>query len=217
MELNTLLLAGLLGMVGQMIRIVVGLKSMVDQANALDKSPKDLFQGSRLIMSLMMGFATGVVAALTLGLVSKEIAQGDAIKLIALGYAGVDFLEGFISQYLTPGGGTVAEEIKKQAAQSPLPGPNVGARAKADPEKWLREFIVLGPNDDLDKTTLGDKGFSTPYALQGLTNKINAYIGALSVDSRYNLRYNELTSDMTIGQVVTIISGHLIAAGVSVA
>jgi hypothetical protein len=54
-----LLLAGLLGMVGQGVRAVVGLKKLNEDAAAQGVSSADLFIAARLIVSLLIGFIAG--------------------------------------------------------------------------------------------------------------------------------------------------------------
>jgi putative chitinase len=106
--LKALLLAGLMGMVGQGARAIVGLKSMTDQAAAQGLDQNDLFRAARLLVSLMIGFVSGVAAAFLLG-IDKVVAVTAAnnqvlLGLAAAGYAGTDAIEGFISRYL-PGQG----------------------------------------------------------------------------------------------------------------
>jgi hypothetical protein len=62
--LEVLLLSGVMGLLGQGARTVIGLKSMTDDAKALNVTPNDLFQAARLLTSLMIGFLVGVAAAL---------------------------------------------------------------------------------------------------------------------------------------------------------
>ena len=101
--LVTLLLGGLMGLLGQGARAVVGLKGMVDEANAQNLSASDLFQAARLLTSLFIGFLAGLAAAL-ISMRSGIVAPTwDALLgFAAAGYLGTDFLEGFISKYLTP-------------------------------------------------------------------------------------------------------------------
>ncbi len=62
--LMALVLAGLLGMLGQGVRALAGLKKMNDDAGKQDADSADLFIASRLIVSLLIGFLAGVAAAL---------------------------------------------------------------------------------------------------------------------------------------------------------
>lgn len=98
----TLILGGFLGMIGQGIRVVAGLKKVNDQASAEGKSFSMLFQGSTLGLSLLIGFIAGTLAIIgvtggtTLGNPTKEL----IVTIIGAGYAGTDFIEGFIKKKL---------------------------------------------------------------------------------------------------------------------
>jgi hypothetical protein len=100
--LLALILAGILGMVGQGIRAVAGIKKMNDDAQAKGISPSQAFSPSWFFVSLMIGFIAGVVAGLALG-VSKILKAPDDFQLLlgiaAAGYTGTDFIEAFASQY----------------------------------------------------------------------------------------------------------------------
>ena len=51
-----LILGGILGMVGQGARVVVGLKKLNDKANQQNQEFSDIFKTSTLVLSLMNGF-----------------------------------------------------------------------------------------------------------------------------------------------------------------
>jgi putative chitinase len=95
-----ILLGGLLGFSGQVIRVVVGMKKMYDKTRdtTTPSAPEQKsFETQRLVISLIIGFVAGVLAALALNIkdvpnVTKEMASG----IIAAGYAGADFIEGFM-------------------------------------------------------------------------------------------------------------------------
>src|SRR5262249_13846145 len=102
----TILLGGLMGLFGQGIRAVIGLKTMVDYASDQRTSESDLFSAARLIISLVIGFLAGIAATLTLGIKTLMDNAGDLHTLLgiaAAGYAGTDAIEGFISKYLPNG------------------------------------------------------------------------------------------------------------------
>lgn len=116
-----IILGGLMGLVGQVARVVIGLKGMSDNAKAQGLSSSDLFEAGRLVTSCLIGFAVGIAAALitfhggdtnNIPAITWDI----LLAWIAAGYAGTDFLEGFISQYLPQGGA---------AAKAPPPTPTV--------------------------------------------------------------------------------------------
>jgi hypothetical protein len=94
-----LLLAGLLGMLGQGVRSLAGLKKMNDAAVQQNASSADLFVAARLIISLLTGFLAGVAAGLALGLdklLGISASNMDVMfGIAAAGYAGTDFIEAF--------------------------------------------------------------------------------------------------------------------------
>lgn len=91
-------LAMLLGVVGQGARTVVGIKKAMDEAKATEKT--SWFDSQRLVLSIFigliagglagLGFATGTLTSETM--LSREI----LIAIFAAGYAGTDFIEGFM-------------------------------------------------------------------------------------------------------------------------
>lgn len=100
--LEVLLLGALMGILGQGARSIIGLKGMVDDAKALNLSPTDLFEAARLITSFLIGFLVGLAAALVYikNYGAAEPSWHTLLGFVAAGYAGTDFLEGFIAQYL---------------------------------------------------------------------------------------------------------------------
>lgn len=96
----------LLGMMGQGARVVVGLKKAYDDAQAQNQSFKDeVFDGQKLGISLFIGALAGGLGVITLASFgnsddfTKNI-HDIALKLLAIGYAGTDFIEGIIQKYL---------------------------------------------------------------------------------------------------------------------
>jgi hypothetical protein len=100
--LSALLLAGLMGMVGQGARTVVGLKKLHDFNATQAPDQATTFLASRLVISLIIGFIAGVLAALAVGLDKLAGPAGAAVEVLlglaAAGYAGADFIEGFMSK-----------------------------------------------------------------------------------------------------------------------
>ncbi|MFZ2029413.1 MAG: hypothetical protein WAU68_03815 [Vitreimonas sp.] len=97
--LTALILAGLLGMLGQGVRAVVGLKKLHDLATERDADPADLFIAAKLLISLMIGFLAGIVAGLSVGIsriTHLSAADSDTmLGLAAAGYVGADVIEAF--------------------------------------------------------------------------------------------------------------------------
>lgn len=110
--LQAILLGGLLGMVGQAIRTIVGIKKENDATNERARASGqtsvnyyDSLSGKRITISLLIGFATGVLAYLSLTAEPgheflANPTKSHVLGIIAAGYAGVDFIEGFMNKYL---------------------------------------------------------------------------------------------------------------------
>jgi hypothetical protein len=99
--LNTLviiLLGAILGMVGQGIRVIVGIKKVGDEAVKTGTAQKELIQTQQLALSLFIAFAIGAIAGVlaAVGSTNVEFNNSTIIAFIAAGYAGTDFIEGFI-------------------------------------------------------------------------------------------------------------------------
>lgn len=127
--IEKILLGGLLGLLGQGIRMAIGLKKLSD-ANAQTNNKEDL-NGGRLMVSLFIGFLAGALYVLVNGFSDQpDVQDGEYIgnqfvfTVIAAGYAGSDFIEGLFSTYIakmpmaSSGGGGVAV-----AATSPVVTP----------------------------------------------------------------------------------------------
>jgi hypothetical protein len=90
--LSQIALGTLLGLMGQGIRVVIGLKKQSDEAAAAGKKRADNFDVVRLCLSLAIGAIAGSVSAIILmgTVVDKEF----LLTIITSGYAGTDFVEG---------------------------------------------------------------------------------------------------------------------------
>jgi uncharacterized membrane protein YoaK (UPF0700 family) len=98
--LSYLILGGILGAVGQGIRVIVGLKKQYDEALQLKVSMKEMFDAKRLFVSLLIAFIVGAIAGI-LGVINyfgKTVTKEFIITLIGIGYAGTDFIEGFVKK-----------------------------------------------------------------------------------------------------------------------
>lgn len=91
--LTLILLGGILGMAGQGIRVIVGIKK-VNDANDSDNPLK--YQ--RTIMSLFIAFSIGGIAGVlaAIGSIESPIDKATIIAFLTAGYAGTDFIEGFM-------------------------------------------------------------------------------------------------------------------------
>jgi len=103
--IEKILLGGLLGLLGQGIRMAIGLKKLSD-ANA-QKDVKEELNGGRLMVSLFIGFVAGALYILVNGFQDNpDVQNGEYIgnqfvfTVIAAGYAGSDFIEGLFNTYI---------------------------------------------------------------------------------------------------------------------
>lgn len=97
--LFSLCVGGLLGLAGQAIRAVVGIKKTFDNPEVTVKNFSENFEGKRFFISLLIGFTAGMLTILLVdhtqykeAMPPNEIISG----IIAAGYSGTDFIEGFI-------------------------------------------------------------------------------------------------------------------------
>jgi len=93
-----ILAGGMLGVIGQTIRMIIGLKKWYDDKSR-NPGSAPAFDLRRLLISLLIGFVAGALGALVyknpVDLQHKE----SLIALIGIGYAGVDFIEGIMLKY----------------------------------------------------------------------------------------------------------------------
>ena len=100
--LVAIILGGVLGLVGQALRAIAGLKKMHDTAAMPSQVPAAPFNASELFVSLLIGFVAGVAAILATQDLTKPMTVGltAALGIMAAGYAGTDFIEAFMKKYL---------------------------------------------------------------------------------------------------------------------
>lgn len=98
--LTTLALGGLLGALGQVVRVTVGLKKLGEEAQLAGKERSDLFSTARLLVSLAIGFTAGAIAALLAEINFTGIEPKVLMPFVAAGYAGTDFIEGVMSKFV---------------------------------------------------------------------------------------------------------------------
>jgi hypothetical protein len=93
-------LGALMGVVGQGIRVTVGLKKASDRAAELGQKFTDAIDPARLLVSLLIGAVAGVMAAIVTLSPTSAIERDALLALAAAGYSGTDFIEGFMARYL---------------------------------------------------------------------------------------------------------------------
>ena len=96
----TLILGGILGIIGQGIRMVMGLKKASDQASTEGKNLAASFESGRLMLSLLIGFIAGALAIIGVAGTAEAATPSKQliVTIIGAGYAGTDFIEGFIKK-----------------------------------------------------------------------------------------------------------------------
>jgi hypothetical protein len=124
--LLVILLGGVAGSVGQGLRMVVGLKKHSEEVAS--DGPAS-FDGARLLMSLFIAFTAGAVAAITTISDAVNVTPQQFVALAGAGYAGTDFIEGFVSHGSVPMTSTAkpASAAPTVSTASPPPAPSPAA------------------------------------------------------------------------------------------
>ena len=117
--LLALLLCGFLGVLGQGVRAVVGLKN-AGSLNSTTPSEQAVFSLAYLALSLLIGFIAGVLAGIALNLQTIiSVDPGNWKMLLGIagsGYIGADFIENAMSVVIP---GTKPARITRVAAPAP--------------------------------------------------------------------------------------------------
>jgi hypothetical protein len=127
--LSFVVLGVVIGAAGQSARVVVGIKAEMDKAGADGKKWDEWFDGKQLIVSLMLGGIAGLIYSISLmgAAVDKQFLIGG----LAAGYAGADFIEGFMTRFLgnssvpspAPGSGPALQTPSQPQTRPPAPAP----------------------------------------------------------------------------------------------
>jgi hypothetical protein len=98
--LMQILAGGMLGILGQGLRAVAGMKKVNDAAAACGKSFGDVFDMSRFVISLFIGFTAGALALVLAetSVADLKIDKAQITAIIAAGYAGTDFIQAFLAK-----------------------------------------------------------------------------------------------------------------------
>ena len=99
LSLEGITLAALLGLAGQAIRVIPGIRKTAQDARERGQHLADAFCGLELWLSLVYGAAAGVLAAIALAPEKLSSVSSDtALQLLGAGYVGSDFVEGLIGR-----------------------------------------------------------------------------------------------------------------------
>jgi hypothetical protein len=113
----------ILGAAGQGARAIVGLKKTSDEAKAKNTSFATLFDPGQLLVSLLIGAIAGVFAALAMwDKMGNPESRQTLLALVAAGYAGADFIEGFMRNEASPSnkpGAAAATPLHKGLGNQP--------------------------------------------------------------------------------------------------
>jgi uncharacterized membrane protein YeaQ/YmgE (transglycosylase-associated protein family) len=121
--LQLILVGGIAGAAGQTARAIVGLKKLIDDANATNTSPLQQFVPARLIVSLLIGFVAGVLAAVTMDTnQATNLQTASIVAFAAAGYMGTDFIEGIIGRFLPGSSVPTAAGGERNQSSASLPG-----------------------------------------------------------------------------------------------
>lgn len=95
--LQGLLLACLLGFLGQGLRVMAGLKKVHDEAAAKDSSVGSELDLGRLLVSLLIGMVASGTSFLLMDIdVTQPLSRDTLLSLLGIGYAGTDAIEALI-------------------------------------------------------------------------------------------------------------------------
>jgi hypothetical protein len=95
-----LVIGTVIGVLGQGIRVVVGIKKKLDIASATGESKKQWFDWGRLLISLGIGGIAGFLGALTLW--ELNVDRTFLFTMLGAGYSGTDFIEGLMKTEPVP-------------------------------------------------------------------------------------------------------------------
>jgi hypothetical protein len=98
---GNVLFAAFLGVVGQLVRVVAGLKKESDQASATGQTLAARFNSQELFTSLGIAVAVGTIAGVLSALqATAPINKATMLADLGAGYSGTDFIEAFMKKTL---------------------------------------------------------------------------------------------------------------------
>ena len=126
--LQLIALGGVVGALGQGVRMVAGFKKLHDASSGSSLAMSDLIVTHRMLVPLGIGFIAGALAAASTVSNLGQISGQQILAIAAAGYAGADFIEGFMSRVAPAADVPAGEEgvgvaASSRPAQSPAPVP----------------------------------------------------------------------------------------------
>ena len=169
---SALVLGGILGMIGQGLRVIVGLKKLYDAMETTTDGAPSKFDSRRLWLSLFIGFIAGsfgMILKIDYEAVSTMVMNKEfMISIVAIGYMGVDFIEGVMKNYLVKFERNLdapmpTKQQPNQPQYQPQPAPviNTPVNVKVDGNV----IVGVGPDGDLpvmDSPIDGNVQFNIP-------------------------------------------------------
>jgi hypothetical protein len=151
--LTNVLGGGVLGLLGQGVRIAIGLKKLNDdnKMKAVQNVPTEPFNAGRLVVSLFIGFVAGAFGMLTKNPAAGtggDLSTESIVTIIAIGYSGADFIEGLFNTYVqkfTPPAAPAIVATGGQAVVAAAIGNQAVVAAAADPAPTERVPAVVMP------------------------------------------------------------------------
>lgn len=134
--INTIVAGGLLGTLGQGIRMAIGLKKLSDANVNKGADDKEDVNGTRLMVSLFIGFVAGALFLIIKG--AQDIGKQEFVfSVIAAGYSGADFIEGLFNTYISKIGssGNTASTAASSSSTNALPQNYAAASSFASNER----------------------------------------------------------------------------------
>jgi hypothetical protein len=125
--LGILAIGIILGAIGQGARTIVGFKKFND-----DNDPAAVFDGVRLLISFGIGGVAGALAAITILPETGQVTRDQLFGIAAAGYAGTDFIEGFISRLSGGTSSSSANSSSSSANSAPLAAAPAAASTSSD-------------------------------------------------------------------------------------
>lgn len=116
----------IVGIFGQFLRVIAGLKKLSDEASATQTTIADNFDSGRFYRSILIGSVAGFVAAFSTISNLSEISHEVVLGIMAAGYVGADFVEAFAQRYLPKPVTATTTTTQTTAATPQAPASSVG-------------------------------------------------------------------------------------------